>query len=186
MPSTRHVSSTVTPAARSESGKCSTVGPLCGSSHTALVTSTSPTGAPLAKILRAVMRQPPVTRSALPEPAIQSEPPLLTSTKSCAATARRRASTGAGSRRQREGGRAAVAGENPQHLGELAVLGPTTAKLDRDPSAQNAMRFQDVVVFGYEKIVIIMTGRTHGKLGTQLMREIRKITSHDHLSLAAW
>src|SRR5262245_57270530 len=31
-----------------------------------------------------------------------------------------------------------------------------------------------------------MTGGTHRKLGTKLMREIRKITSHDHLSLAAW
>ena len=40
-------------------GKCSTVGPSVGSSKSALVTSRSPAGEPLPKILRAVTRKPP-------------------------------------------------------------------------------------------------------------------------------
>ena len=43
------------------------------------VISRSPAGAPEANRLRAVIRYPPSTFSARPEPAIQSDPPLVTS-----------------------------------------------------------------------------------------------------------
>src|SRR5262249_43474092 len=99
---TRQASSTLTPPSLSGSGKCGTVGPLSGLSHTALVRSTSPTGTPLAKILRAVMRQPPSTRSALPDPAFQSDPPLLPRTRLFDATLSNSGSIGNGSRRQRQ------------------------------------------------------------------------------------
>ena len=52
----RQLSSTVTPSALRETGKCSTVGPSVGSSYTALVMARSPAGEPLPKTLRAVMR----------------------------------------------------------------------------------------------------------------------------------
>ena len=56
--------------------KCSTCAPLPSPSHTAVVISRLPTGAPDENTLRAVILKPPSTFSALPEPAIQSEPPL--------------------------------------------------------------------------------------------------------------
>ena len=134
MPRTRQVFSTLTPPPLSGSGKCRTVGPLSGLSHTALVTSTSPTGTPLAKILRAVMRQPPSTRSALPDPAIQSEPPLLTRTRLFEATLRNRGSSGMR-------GRTAIACEDPQHLAELSVVG-AAAEHGREAGTQYAMLLQ--------------------------------------------
>ena len=50
----------------------------------------------------ALMCQPPWVGSALPDPAIQSEPPLLTSTSSSLTTFRRSVSGGKASRRQRQ------------------------------------------------------------------------------------
>jgi len=79
--------------ARSGTPKWMTSLPLSGSSTTALVSSRSPAGEPLEKTLRALTRYPPSARIAVPDPANQSEPPLLTSTSLSAATRRSSGST---------------------------------------------------------------------------------------------
>jgi hypothetical protein len=96
MPRTRQVSSTLTPSLLSGSGKCRNGVPTLGILPHGLVTSMSPTGAPLAIILRAVIRQPPSTRSALPDPAIpvclgflmSRRPPYVPAIRHYRATAR--------------------------------------------------------------------------------------------------
>jgi hypothetical protein len=59
--------------------KCSTVGGSPSLSTTAQVIKRSPVGAPDENTFRALMRYPPSTFSAFPEPGIQSDPPLDTS-----------------------------------------------------------------------------------------------------------
>ena len=96
-PSARQVSLTSRPGVSNGSAKCSTVGPASGSSWIAIVMNRSPAGAPLAKTFRPVTRYPPGTFSARPDPASQSEPPLVTRIACSAATRRSRGSTGAAS-----------------------------------------------------------------------------------------
>ena len=57
---------------------------------------------PLAKIFRALIRQPPSTRSAFPDGVNQSDAPLVTRISFSSAMRRSRCSKGSGSRRQRQ------------------------------------------------------------------------------------
>jgi hypothetical protein len=95
MPSVCQFDSTRTPGDFIGSAKCSTVGPVSGSSWTAQVMNRSAAGAPLAKILRASTRKPPSTRVALPLPCSQSDPPLPSNTSCSPATRLSSPSTGA-------------------------------------------------------------------------------------------
>src|SRR5262249_40238799 len=91
-----------TPFAFIGTAKCSTVCASPGSSHTALVTSKSPIGEPLEKILRALIRYPPSVFVAVPALFSQSEPPLDTRIKSSASTRLKTPSVGAFRCRQRQ------------------------------------------------------------------------------------
>ncbi len=106
IPIARQVGSIATFAAVSGTTKCSTVGPACGSSYTALVLSKAPAGTPLAKPFTPSTRNPPSTRRAVPELSSQSEPPLEMSTICSSATRRSKASTGAFWLRQRHASKA--------------------------------------------------------------------------------
>ena len=85
----------LTPSAFSGTAKCSTVGPVSGSSWTALVINRSPAGQPLEKILRALIRKPPSVFVAVPALFSQSEPPLDTRIRFSAATRLNSPSVGA-------------------------------------------------------------------------------------------
>jgi hypothetical protein len=76
MPSVFQLSRTLTCGEFMGMPKCSTIGGWPSLARMAPVISRSPAGAPDVNTLRALMRYPPSTGSAFPDPAIQSEPPL--------------------------------------------------------------------------------------------------------------
>jgi hypothetical protein len=79
IPMVSHVSSMLTPSVANGTEKWITCAPSGPLSQRALLTTMSPTGAPLDGVLRAVTRNPPSTGVAIPFELTQSAAPVETS-----------------------------------------------------------------------------------------------------------